>query len=137
MSYQLSFHSLHHYDPGKDGITVPVTLRVGQSSVAFNAKIDTGATYCIFQRLYGEGLGLDIESGHHQQFSTPTGLFTAYGHSVSLSVLTFEFDAMVYFAAEDSFKRDVLGRHGWMNRMMLGILDYEGKLYLDRVDAKE
>jgi len=89
-----------------------------------------------FQRLYGEGLGLDIESGHRQQIGTATGVFTAYGHSVSLSVLSFEFDAMVYFAAEDSFKRDVLGRHGWMNRMTLGILDYEGELYLDRVDAE-
>lgn len=69
MPYHLKFHSLHNYDPAKSGITVPVTLRAGGASVALNAKIDTGATYCIFQRLYGEHLGLDIERGHHQLIS--------------------------------------------------------------------
>lgn len=99
-----------------------------------NAKVDTGATYCIFQRLYGEHLGLDIERGHQQLIGTPTGSFVAYGHEVSLSVLEFEFDAVVYFAADDSFNRDVLGRHGWLSRVQLGIVDYKGKLYLDRID---
>ena len=134
MSYQLNFHLLHNYDAGKSGITVPVTLRAGGASVALNAKIDTGATYCIFQRLYGEHLGLDIKRGHDQLVSTPTGSFAAYGHAAGLSVLGFEFDAMVYLAADDSFSRDMLGRHGWPNRMQLGIVDYEGKLYLDRTE---
>jgi hypothetical protein len=96
MPYHLKFHSLHNYDPAKSGITVPVTLRAGGASVALNAKIDTGATYCIFQRLYGEPLGLDIERGHHQLISTPTGSFAAYVHTAGLSVLGFEFDAVVY-----------------------------------------
>jgi hypothetical protein len=134
MPYHLKFHSLHNYDPAKSGITVPVTLRAGGASVALNAKIDTGATYCIFQRLYGEHLGLDIERGHHQLISTPTGSFAAYGHTAGLSVLGFEFDAVVYFAVDDSFRRDVLGRHGWLNQMQLGIVDYEGKLYLGRIE---
>ncbi|HSF25447.1 MAG TPA: hypothetical protein VLE20_14575 [Blastocatellia bacterium] len=134
MPYQLEFRSLHNYDPGKSGISVPITLRSGSASVALNAKVDTGATYCIFQRLYGEHLGLDIERGHQQLIGTPTGSFVAYGHEVSLSVLEFEFDAVVYFAADDSFNRDVLGRHGWLSRVQLGIVDYKGKLYLDRID---
>jgi hypothetical protein len=134
MPYQLEFRLLHNYDPGKSGIAVPITLRAGATSVALNAKVDTGATYCIFQRLYGEHLGLDIERGHQQLIATPTGSFVAYGHEVSLSVLEFEFEAVVYFAADDSFSRDVLGRHGWLNRVQLGIVDYEGKLYLDRID---
>ena len=132
MPFQLEFRSLHNYDPGKSGISVPITLSSGSASVALNAKVDTGATYCIFQRLYGEDLGLDIERGHQQLIGTPTGSFVAYGHNVGLSVLDFEFDAVVYFAADDSFSRDVLGRHGWLNRVQLGIVDYEGKLYLDR-----
>lgn len=134
MRYHLEFRSLHSYDPGKAGITVPITLRTGAAAVALNAKVDTGATYCIFQRLYGEHLGLDIERGHQQLIGTPTGSFAAYGHNVGLSVLEFEFDAVVYFAADDSFSRDVLGRQGWLSRVQLGIVDYEGKLYLDRID---
>jgi hypothetical protein len=39
---------------------------------------------------------------------------------------------MVYFAADDSFKRDVLGRHGFLDRMLIGLDDYAGKLYLRR-----
>jgi len=130
MSYQLEFDSLHRYDAGKSGITVPVTLSLANASIALDAKIDTGATYCIFQRLYGEHLGLDIESGHQQLIGTATGSFAAFGHTVGLSVLGFEFDAVVFFAGSDSFKRDVLGRHGWLNRVQLGIVDYYGKLYL-------
>ena len=136
MPYRLDFGFLHYYDPGKAGITVPVTIRVGGASIALSAKIDTGATYCIFQRLYGEHLGLDIERGHHQLIGTPTGSFAAYGHNVGLSVLGLEFDAMVYFAAIDSFGRDVLGRHGWLSRVQLGIVDYEGKLYLDQMSGR-
>jgi hypothetical protein len=134
MPYHLEFRLLHNYDTGKSGITVPVTLRAGGTSVALNAKVDTGATYCIFQRLYGEDLGLDVERGHHQLIGTATGSFAVYGHSVELSVLGFEFDAVVYFAAGNSFSRDVLGRHGWLNRVQLGMVDYEGKLYLDHID---
>ena len=78
MPYQLEFSSLHSYDPGKSGISVPVTLRAGEASVSFNAKIDTGATYCIFQRLYGEHLGLDIERGHQQLIGTPTGCSSSF-----------------------------------------------------------
>ena len=136
MPYHLEFRSLHSYDPAKSGITVPITLRAGAASVALNAKVDTGATYCIFQRLYGEDLGLDIERGHHQLIGTPTGSFAAYGHNVGLSVLEFEFDVVVYFAADDSFSRDVLGRHGWLNRVQLGLVDYEGKLYLNAIDEE-
>ena len=137
MPYQLEFRTSHDYDPGKSGINVPVTLRFGEVSVALNAKVDTGASYCIFQRLYGEHLGLDIERGHHQLLGTPTGSFVVYGHSVGLSVLEFEFDAVVYFAADDSFRRVVLGRHGWLNRIQLGIVDYKGKLYLDGLEQEE
>jgi len=28
----------------------------------------------------------------------------------------------------------VVGRHGWLNRVRMGLIDYEGKLYLSRAD---
>ena len=76
MPYQLSFDKLHFYDSGKSGISIPVTLRIGQSVESLMAKIDTGASHCIFRRIYGEQLGLDIERGYLLQVSTPTGTFT-------------------------------------------------------------
>jgi hypothetical protein len=63
---------------------------------------------------------------------TATGTFKAYGHSVTLSVLGNSFDVMVYFAEHEGFGRNVLGRRGWLDRVRLGLIDYEGKLYLSK-----
>jgi len=40
------------------------------------------------------------------------------------------FDATIYFAANEAFKRNVLGRRGFLDRVLLGLNDYEGKMYL-------
>ena len=52
----------------------------------------------------------------------------AYGHNVTLQVAEMKFDSLVFFAAEESFARNVLGRFGWLDRVVLGLVDYEGKL---------
>jgi len=44
----------------------------------------------------------------------------------------------VYFSADTSFTRNVLGRQGWLDRIKLGLVDYEEKLYLsDYTEATE
>lgn len=70
-------------------------------------------------------LGFSIESGLLQPISTVTGRFITYGHQITLSVAGFEFDSMIYFAVDPSVTRNVLGRHGWLDRVVLGIVDYE------------
>jgi hypothetical protein len=60
---------------------------------------------CVFARLHGEELGLDIEHGSRQEIATVMGNFVAYGHTVGLSVLDLEFDSTVYFAADTGFNR--------------------------------
>jgi hypothetical protein len=45
-------------------------------------------------------------------------------------VLEISFETTVYFAEEASFNRNVLGQQGWLDRLRLGLMDYEGKLYL-------
>jgi voltage-gated potassium channel Kch len=134
MSYQLTFSALHLYDAGESGITVPAVLRLGLQEVRLEAKVDTGSSYCIFQRGYGENLGLDVESGHRQIIGTAVGSFAVYGHPVTLSVKDFDFDIVAYFAADYGFTRNVLGRYGFLNRLRIGLVDYEGKLYLGRGD---
>jgi hypothetical protein len=42
----------------------------------------------------------------------------------------------VYFASDEAFDRNVLGRFGWLDRMVIGINDYEGKLYLKSHDSE-
>ncbi len=87
MAETLRFAVTHNYDMRKAGITVDVLLRVGGNEVEVVTKLDTGASFCIFRRIYGELLGLAIESGQPETLSTPTGSFLAYGHEVMLIAL--------------------------------------------------
>ncbi len=135
MAYTLTFDICHEYDAGAPGITVPVVLKSGSLSRLVETKLDSGSSYCIFRRGIGEGLGFQIESGMPQRISTATGSFLTYGHEVALLAFGFQLDVMVFFAADDWFNRDVLGRYGWLQQLRLGLVDYEGKLYLSRYDT--
>lgn len=132
MTHDLVFEALVEYDPGIPGITVDIELRLGDSSIPVAAKVDTGSDRCIFSRHYGEKLGLEIETGEPQRFGTATSFFLAFGHPITLITGSYSFDSTVYFATEEAFDRNVLGRFGWLDRVIIGINDYEGKLYLKR-----
>ena len=135
MTHTLNFQTLHLYDTTASGITIPVELSAGRERVTItNAKLDTGASFCIFQREYGDMLGLDVEQGLETRIATPTSVFLAYGHEVLLNALGHEFLVTVYFASFYGFIRNVLGRHGWLNKIRLGIIDYDGKLYVSTYD---
>ena len=132
MSFEVTFERLVNYDLKKPGISVEVKLRLGETASVFEAKIDTGSTYCIFERIHGENLGLDVEAGERQIISTTVGTFSAFGHWVTLTVENIAFDSFVFFAQDENHKRNVLGRYGYLNRLIIGINDYDGKLYLSR-----
>lgn len=134
MPHDLKFDVTHGYgdsDPS-DGITLPIELSTGRNLVTLTASVDTGASFCVFERGYGEALGLDVETGSLMLFGTATGTFEAFGHTLTLSTVGFEFDALVYFAKEENFGRNVLGRRGWLDQLQIGIVEYESKLYLSR-----
>lgn len=130
MSEILTFAKVYQYDMRMAGITVPVILKSGNETVECQAKLDTGSNNCIFRRQIGELLGIDIESGVFQEMGTVTGGFPTYGHEVSLSVLGVETTATVYFAADENFPRNFLGQQGWLDRVRLGLIDYDRLLYL-------
>jgi predicted aspartyl protease len=134
MAYQLSFTCLSSYDAGNSGITIPIRLDYTEGAVTLEAKLDTGATECVFARRHGESLGLDIDNGERLRINTATGTFTAYRHEVTMTVLAYSFDVRVCFAEDEQFNRNVLGRHGFLDRVRIGVVDYEGKLYLSRYD---
>ena len=133
MKYELAFTELVSYDAGHPSITVPVTLSVSQARVDFDAKVDTGSSNCVFVRKLGEELGLDIEAGLRLLVGTVTGTFVAYLHEVNLSLASFELSGLIAFARQE-FRRNVLGRRGFLDQMTLGLVDYEGKSYLGRYD---
>ncbi len=109
---------------------MPAVLRSGAIECRVDAKLDPGSTFCVFQRLIGEDLGFDIERGTPQWIGTAMGSFLTYGHEVTLITLGIEIVATVYFAAHEDFPVNVLGRIGWLNRVRLGLVDYESLLYL-------
>ena len=131
MTYDLSFDLVHDYS-NAEAIRVPVTLRLGEDETTFNAYLDTGSSFSVFERGHAELLGLDVESGTLVRIGTVTGAFDAYGHMLTLKTLGYSFDVTVYFAANDDFKRNVLGRRGWLDQVRLGIVEYESRLYLGR-----
>lgn len=134
MAESVEFDVVHHYSIYKVGITVDATLQNGEFSVDINAKIDTGSTYCIFEKHYGERLDLDIKSGNPVEISTAGANFRVFGHELSLTVLGIETFSTVYFAEDDSFNRNVLGRIGWLDRVKLGLIEQEGKLFLSEYE---
>jgi hypothetical protein len=136
MTYDLVFEQLVEYNTRIPDVTIDIELRLGDSYVPLAAKIDTGSDRCIFSRDYGERLGLEIETGEEQRFGTATGSFLAFGHPITLITGEYSFDSTVYFASDEAFDRNVLGRFGWLDRMVIGINDYEGKLYLKSHDSE-
>ena len=102
--------------------------------VRIHAKVDTGATFCIFQREHGEELGIDIQRGERKRISTAAGGFTAFGHEIILESFGWEFASTVYFAEELEFPRNVVGRFGWLQQFRIAIVDYEGVLHLSKYD---
>ncbi len=130
VSESLTFDKTHYYNTLKPGITLTAILHYQQESVECEARLDTGSSHCIFKRAHGELLGLDIESTVAENIGTVTGSFKAHLHTVTIEVLGIRSEATVYFAADEHFTRSVLGRIGWLDRVKLGLIDYEAKLLL-------
>lgn len=126
----IEFEKIHLYSMFDVGITVPVNLFYTDKVVEFDARIDTGSTYCVFQRLHGELLGLEIEDGIVLDIGTATGSFRAFGHELTVSAVGIETVSTVYFAESEYFDRNVLGRIGWLDRVKFGLIEREGKLFL-------
>ena len=124
--------SLRHTYSAERGIELPIELRlVGSKIVRINANVDTGASFCIFQREYGEQLGLDIERGVHEFVRTADdGRIELFGHNVLMTCLDWDTDSLVFFAKDYSYKRNVLGQRGWLDQFKIGIVHYDGALYL-------
>jgi hypothetical protein len=131
----LTFLTKRSYSASQSGIEVPIGLLLDDSrSVWLLAKVDTGASFCIFQKDYAVQLGIDVESGLHKVVATPTGRLDVYGHAVRLSCFEWEFETTVYFAASEGFIRNVVGRVGWLEHFRLGLIDHDSTLYLSRYE---
>ena len=129
-SYSLDFPHQHSY-ARHWAITIPIILiSDADNRVGVSAKLDTGSAYCIFEKKYADWLELDLASGIPARIATATGYFYCYGHELTMSVLDLEWQAVVYFAKMEAFSLNVVGRTGFLDRLQIGIVDYEQLLYL-------
>lgn len=132
MSDWLMSFSLRLGYGGYEDLIFPISISSGTSFHAIvRVKLDTGSTFCVMQRRYAEMLDLDVESGTRERIGTATGSFIAYGHEITLTVGELEWQAVVYFAESEYFPINVVGRVGFLDRLRVGIVDYEQWLYLD------
>jgi predicted aspartyl protease len=134
MDRQLRFSARYTYDSNLDGITIPVVLNARGKKIELLAKIDTGASDCLFEHELGGALGLRVEEGVRKTYATANSRFEAYGHELPVEVLGSETTATVYFFADAGIDRNVLGRRGWLNRIRFGLVDYDQAVYISRYD---
>jgi hypothetical protein len=133
--YHLAFTDRHVYDAAEP-LSVPIRLVSSHSlSTGILANIDTGSTFCVFDRPCADMLGLDLTNGIEQRISTATGSY-CFGHELTLQVFDLEWQAVVYFAEPESFNINVVGRVGFLDRLQVGIVDYEQLLYLGLYDQQ-
>lgn len=131
-NWTLTFDERINYPHNKQGINLTAILSVGNElPISVEAKLDTGSTFCVFQHHFAKLLGLEIEKGEPEIILTATGKFIAYGHEVTMKIENLEWDASVYFAQDESFPVNVLGRIGFLDRLKIGLVDYEQFLYLN------
>lgn len=86
---KLSYRIEYQYNDER-GILPPVALRYSGRETDFFARVDTGASFCIFQRLHAETVGIAVESGSPTRVSTVTGTFVAYAHLFRSSAFRYQ-----------------------------------------------
>lgn len=79
---------------------------------------------------------MKIETGLRNTIGTATGSFSVFGHDVALIIEDYQLDVMVYFAENENFNRNVLGRRGAIENLKICLIDYDGILYLSRYESE-
>jgi hypothetical protein len=117
------------YDTKVTGVVLPVVLLANDCVAAASAAVDTGSTLCVFQLEIAERLEIKVESGFEDYVNSMGTIIKVYGHEVTLVLEELSMDLMVYFPAYQQIPRNLLGRQGFLQRMLLGLDDYEGIVY--------
>lgn len=97
---------------------IPVQVTFGSKSVNYDALIDSGADFCIFDGEIGEILGLDIRMGKLQRFGgiQDTGPSEAFLHEVVLKIGGWPYKTVVGFSKDISrMGYGILGQKGFFD----------------------
>jgi hypothetical protein len=133
--HRLEFAEVYDYSGEDESVVIPVVLRSGANEAPVAASVDTGASFCIFGSEIAEALGLDLTSGIRGRFRTANSSFDAYGHGVEIDAFGFATHSFIYFFADPTIDRNVLGRTGWLDRVRLGLIHHDSKIFLAPYNA--
>jgi hypothetical protein len=97
---------------------IPIKIKVKENSLDYNAVIDSGADFCIFDAEVGEYLGLNIKSGIREEFGGVVGSEKGevFFHKVILNVGGWDYETIVGFSYEIAkFGFGILGQKGFFD----------------------
>lgn len=127
----LEFDADFGYEENSAGILIPIRLAHNGRSVELSARLDTGAADCLFDRFYADILNLP-DAGVERSYRTVTGSFHAFGHEITIETLGLRWPALVFFHAMGNPAHSFVGRRGWLDRIRLGIVHHDRRLFLRR-----
>ncbi len=135
MAYTLNFEKQLNYNTEEDSIAIETKIKYVNQDFSFAAKLDKGASLCIFKREVAEELEIEVENTKIRQRvrNASGGIFNVFGHFVTLEIADFEFECLVYFA-ESYVAANVLGKRGFLDKFRIAIDDHEGKLFLSEIN---
>ena len=137
MAYQLNFTVRYKYNSAEVGITIPVALKTGNLIAEVEAKLDTGAEPCIFQREIADLLGLELAAGIPLRMGSLAGTLPTFGHRVVIQAFDFSFESTVYFAAIYGLPRNLLGRRGFLEHLDFGLTLSSDTAYFNSIYPPE
>ena len=88
----------------------------------------------IFGTEVADALGLELASGVRKRFRTANSGFEAYGHEIEITALGVVTHSAVYFFGDPMINKNVLGRTGWLDRVRLGLIHHDSKIFLAPYD---
>jgi len=130
MAFELSFSISYVYPDVSGGILLPVTLSVSGEQITVDAVVDSGGSICLFGLEVAASHGLDVENGIPKRLNSLGGPIDSFGHEVTIETAELSFQSLVYFAKYPGLPRNILGRHGWLSKVKLGLVEYENTMYL-------
>lgn len=111
---------------------IPIILIYGKIIVGYEALIDSGADYNIFDAEIADVLGIKLTAGNRRQVVGLGGRIKGYEHGVNLRIGEYQYKTNVIFSKEippNSF--GVLGNQGFFDQFDVGFSLRKRKIILN------
>lgn len=106
--------------PSKYGPVVPLRLKGRREWFLFNAFVDSGADYSVFDASLVSLLGLTLKSGVEKSLTVGDGdKMTVYLHTVPVRFSGFLFNALIAFSSELGSGFNLMGRATFFEKFQI------------------